>query len=89
VLLNPKPSCFGIKTGRGKPHKHTNPNPNPSSGAGAAAARGKREERLRRLKESTQRLVVAWALAGVCLLGHAAHMFPQVRRIQRCKGCES
>jgi Cu+-exporting ATPase len=47
-----------------------------SAGLGAAAARAKREERLQRLRDSTRRLAVAWALAAVCLLGHAAHMFP-------------
>ena len=39
------------------------------------AANSKREERLRRIQESTKRVVVAWALAATCLIGHAAHMF--------------
>ena len=39
------------------------------------AASSKREERLRRIEESTKRVVVAWALAATCLIGHAAHMF--------------
>ena len=39
------------------------------------AAASKREERLRRIEESTKRVVVAWALAATCLIGHAAHMF--------------
>ena len=41
----------------------------------ADAASSKREERLRRIEESTKRVVVAWALAATCLIGHAAHMF--------------
>ena len=32
------------------------------------------EERLRRIG-STRRVVVAWALAATCLIGHAAHAF--------------
>ena len=39
------------------------------------AASSKREERLRRIEASTKRVVVAWALAASCLIGHAAHMF--------------
>lgn len=42
---------------------------------GAEAAKQKREERLRRIKESTQRVIVAWALASACLLGHLSHFF--------------
>ena len=42
---------------------------------GAEAARIKREERLKRIKESTQRVIVAWALASACLLGHLSHFF--------------
>lgn len=42
---------------------------------GAEAAKQKREERLRRIKESTQRVIVAWALASACLLGHVSHFF--------------
>ena len=38
------------------------------------AALSKREDRLRRIRESTKRVVVAWALAATCLIGHAAHM---------------
>ena len=42
---------------------------------GADAAKQKREERMRRIKESTQRVIVAWALASACLLGHISHFF--------------
>ena len=46
------------------------------AGVSAADAAGsKREERLRRIAESTKRVVVAWALAATCLIGHAAHAF--------------
>ena len=46
------------------------------SGVSASdAANAKREARLQRIQESTKRVVVAWALAATCLLGHAAHMF--------------
>ena len=46
------------------------------AGVSAADAAGsKREERLRRIAESTRRVVVAWALAATCLIGHAAHAF--------------
>ncbi|KAH9533788.1 hypothetical protein CY35_18G070500 [Sphagnum magellanicum] len=39
----------------------------------APAALKKREERLARLKDSGRRLVVAWTMAAVCLVGHAGH----------------
>ena len=42
---------------------------------GAEATKLKRDERLRRIKESTQRVIVAWALASACLLGHVSHFF--------------
>ena len=38
------------------------------------AALSKREDRLARIRESTKRVVVAWALAATCLIGHASHM---------------
>ena len=34
------------------------------------AALSKREDRLRRIRESTKRVAVAWALAATCLIGH-------------------
>ena len=40
---------------------------------GAEAAKQKREERLRRIKESTRRVIIAWGLASACLLGHISH----------------
>lgn len=40
---------------------------------GMQRAKEKREERIKRIKESTKKVTVAWALASVCLLGHAAH----------------
>jgi len=43
--------------------------------SGADAAKAKREERLNRIKESTQRVIVAWALASACLVGHLSHFF--------------
>jgi P-type Cu+ transporter len=43
--------------------------------SGADAAKTKREERLKRIRESTQRVIVAWALASACLLGHISHFF--------------
>ncbi|CAI5462728.1 unnamed protein product [Closterium sp. Yama58-4] len=44
------------------------------SGRAASAIESKREERMRRLKDSGRRLLVAWALAAACLVGHASHM---------------
>ncbi|GJP66835.1 hypothetical protein CLOP_g23724 [Closterium sp. NIES-67] len=44
------------------------------TGRAASAIEAKREERMRRLKESGRRLLVAWALAATCLVGHASHM---------------
>ena len=43
--------------------------------AGDAAQR-KRDERLARLHEAGRRVAVAWALAAVCLVGHAVHLIP-------------
>ncbi|CAI5976706.1 unnamed protein product [Closterium sp. NIES-64] len=40
----------------------------------ASAIESKREERMKRLKDSGRRLLVAWALAAACLVGHASHM---------------
>ena len=42
--------------------------------SGVDVSKSKREERLQRIKASTQRVIVAWALASACLLGHAAHL---------------
>ena len=39
----------------------------------AEAANAKREARLERIAESTRRVVVAWALAATCLIGHVTH----------------
>ncbi|CAI5462254.1 unnamed protein product [Closterium sp. Yama58-4] len=44
------------------------------SGRAASAIESKREERMKRLKDSGRRLLVAWALAAACLVGHASHM---------------
>eukprot|EP00241_Pyramimonas_parkeae_P003091 CAMPEP_0114265172 /NCGR_PEP_ID=MMETSP0058-20121206/23723_1 /TAXON_ID=36894 /ORGANISM="Pyramimonas parkeae, CCMP726" /LENGTH=698 /DNA_ID=CAMNT_0001382145 /DNA_START=63 /DNA_END=2159 /DNA_ORIENTATION=- len=49
-----------------------------TAGSGASVAQRKRAERLDRIRESTQRLVVAWALASVCLVGHLAHWIPSM-----------
>ena len=40
---------------------------------GMQRAREKREERIKRIRESTKKVAMAWGLASVCLLGHAAH----------------
>eukprot|EP00271_Cylindrocystis_brebissonii_P004657 TRINITY_DN16469_c0_g1_i1.p1 TRINITY_DN16469_c0_g1~~TRINITY_DN16469_c0_g1_i1.p1 ORF type:complete len:911 (-),score=203.42 TRINITY_DN16469_c0_g1_i1:647-3139(-) len=39
-----------------------------------AAAKKKRNDRLQRLKDSGNRVAVAWTLAAVCLVGHLTHM---------------
>ncbi len=44
--------------------------------AGADAAARKRAARLARLADASRRVAVAWALAAVCLAGHAAHLVP-------------
>ncbi|GAQ77947.1 Cation transport ATPase [Klebsormidium nitens] len=43
------------------------------TGGSSPSAHRKREERLQRLKDSGQRLAVAWSLAAACVAGHAAH----------------
>ncbi|KAK9817276.1 hypothetical protein WJX72_012145 [[Myrmecia] bisecta] len=49
---------------------------NDTTAAANVVVRAKREERVKRLKAATGRLVVAWLLASACLTGHAAHMWP-------------
>jgi Cu2+-exporting ATPase len=48
----------------------------PDADSAADAAQRKRDERLARLAAAGRRVAVAWALAAVCLIGHAAHMVP-------------
>lgn len=50
----------------------------PAAGAAAATAimARKRQERQDRLRDVTQRLVIAWVLAGTCLVGHLLHCWP-------------
>jgi Cu2+-exporting ATPase len=48
----------------------------PDADGAADAAQRKRDERLARLADAGRRVAVAWALAAVCLIGHAAHMVP-------------
>lgn len=47
------------------------------SGTGAASkvVQAKREERMRRLKEATVQVIVAWGLASTCMLHHIVHWF--------------
>ncbi|KAL0041395.1 hypothetical protein WJX79_002096 [Trebouxia sp. C0005] len=46
-----------------------------ATGASNNIVRQKREERKRRLKQATGRLMVAWVLASACLTGHLAHLW--------------
>ncbi|KAL0050296.1 hypothetical protein WJX82_008307 [Trebouxia sp. C0006] len=46
-----------------------------ATGASNNIVRQKREERKRRLKQATGRLIVAWVLASACLTGHLAHVW--------------
>ncbi|DBA94760.1 TPA: hypothetical protein ACH3X1_002307 [Trebouxia sp. C0004] len=46
-----------------------------ATGASNNIVRQKREERKRRLKQATGRLIVAWVLASACLTGHLAHLW--------------
>jgi Cu2+-exporting ATPase len=40
---------------------------------GMQRAKEKRRERIKRIRESTKKVALAWGLASVCILGHAAH----------------
>ena len=52
----------------------------PGAESAGDAARRKRDERLARLHEAGRRVAVAWALAAVCLVGHAVHLVPGAPR---------
>jgi len=45
------------------------------SGASAKVVEAKRAQRLKRLRETTKRLVFAWVLASGCLVHHVGHWF--------------
>lgn len=48
---------------------------NGGSGASAKFLQAKREERTRRLRDTTRRLMVAWILASACAAHHIVHWF--------------